>query len=104
RLEEMAVILAEEIRADGSADVAAVLGILDLDDLGTHVGELHGAERSRAVLLHRQDADACKRQHHTGFRATSSRAMMMRCSSLVPSPITSSGASRYSRSTGNSVE
>src|SRR6185312_2449259 len=31
---------------------------------------------------------------YTGFRAISWRAMMMRCISLVPSPIISSGASR----------
>jgi hypothetical protein len=31
---------------------------------------------------------------HTGFRSTSCRAMMIRCISLVPSPMASSGASR----------
>ena len=100
----MAVVITEKIRTHRPADVAALGRILDLDHLGAHVGKLHGTERPCAVLLHRQDAHARERQHHTGFRATSWRAMMMRCNSLVPSPITSSGASRYSRSTGNSVE
>jgi hypothetical protein len=33
-------------------------------------------------------------RRYTLFRAISWRAMMMRCNSLVPSPITRSGASR----------
>src|ERR1700683_2753131 len=100
----MAVILAQEEWSDRPADVAALSRFLDVDHLGSHVGKLHRAERSGAVLLHRQDAHTSERQHHAGFRATSWRAMMMRWSSLVPSPITSNGASRYSRSTGNSAE
>ena len=34
------------------------------------------------------------RAPHAGFRFTISFAMMMRCNSLVPSPIASNGASR----------
>lgn len=104
RLEEVAVVLAKEVRPHRSADITAIARILDLDHLSAHVGELHGTEWPRTVLLHRQDAHTRERQRHTGFRATSCRAMMMRCSSFVPSPITSRGASRYSRSTENSVE
>ncbi len=103
-LEEMAVMIAKKMRTYRAADIAALGRVLYLDDLGAHVGELHRPERAGAVLLHRQDANARERQHHAGFRATSWRAIMIRCSSLVPSPITRSGASRYSRSTGNSVE
>lgn len=45
--------------------------------------------RSRVLESHR-----ARRSTHAGFRCTSCRAMMMRCISLVPSPISSSGASR----------
>ena len=106
--EEMAVVRAEEMRADVARHVAVLARVLDLDDLGAQIGELHGAVGAGAVLLYRDDAQAGKRQHpcvlQTGWRSTRLRAMMMRCSSLVPSPITSSGASRYSRSTMNSFE
>ena len=88
----------EKIRTDAAAHVAAVGRVLDLDDLGAEIGELHRAVRARAILLDGDDAHSGKRQHrldpYTGLRSTSCRAMMMRCSSLVPSPMTSSGASR----------
>ncbi len=91
---ENAVVLGEEERTDVARDVAAVVGILDLDDLGALVGEKHGAEGAGAVLLDGEHANALERQGHAGFRSTSCLAMMMRCISLVPSPMASSGASR----------
>src|SRR5262249_10743156 len=94
RLVEVAVAGREELRSDRAADVAAVVKILDLDDLGAEVGEVLGAERPRPILLDRDDPDAGKRQAHARFLSISCLAMMMRCISLVPSPITSSGASR----------
>ena len=94
RLEEMAVVGSKIMRPDPTADIATLARVLDLDDLRAHVGELHGTERPGAVLLHGQNAYAGQRQHHTGFRAINCWAMMIRCNSLVPSPITSSGASR----------
>src|SRR5579863_9075776 len=39
RLEEMAVVLAEEIRTNLAADVAALARVLDFDDLGAEIGE-----------------------------------------------------------------
>ena len=48
-----------------------------------------GREWPGAVLLDRDDAHAGKRQAHTGFLSISCLAMMMRCISLVPSPMTS---------------
>ena len=61
--------------------------------------ELLRTEGARAILLDRDDAQPGERLiggwlAHAGFRAMICLAMMMRCSSLVPSPIVSSGASR----------
>src|SRR5262245_35940801 len=61
-LEELAVRVAEEMRADVTTDVAAVLVVLDLDHLGAEVGEVRGAERPRAVLLDGVHAQAGERQ------------------------------------------
>src|SRR5262245_17088676 len=61
-LEELAVFVAEEMRADVATDVAAVLVVLDLDHLGAEVGEVRGAERPRAVLLDGEHAQAGERQ------------------------------------------
>ena len=41
-----------------AGDVAAGGGVLDLDDLRAHVGEVQRAPRARAVLLEGDDADA----------------------------------------------
>src|SRR6185437_13022023 len=93
-LKEVTVVLTQEERPDAARHVAALGGVLDLDDLGAQIGELHRAIGSGAVLLDGDDAHAPKRRHQMRFRSTSWRAMMMRCISLVPSPITSKGASR----------
>ena len=101
-LEEVTVAFLEVERPDLAADVAAVGRVLDLDHLGAQVGHQHGAEGPGAVLLHGDHAHAFERQagrvgrprHQTGFRSISRLAMSSRCSSLVPSPIASSGASR----------
>src|SRR5262247_2505620 len=61
-LEELAVFVPEEMRADVATDVAAVLVILDLDHLGAEVGEVRGAERPCAVLLDGEHAQAGERQ------------------------------------------
>jgi hypothetical protein len=90
----MAVVGTEEMRPDRTADVAAVLEVLDLDDLGAEIGEVLRAEGTGAVLLDGDDPDAGERQAHAGFLAMTCLAMMRRCSSFVPSPITRSGASR----------
>src|SRR6185295_7846521 len=94
RLEEVAVALAEKIGSHRARDIAAARALLDLDDFGAEVGEVRGAERSGAVHLHREDAHSLQGRHQAGFRAISCLAMMMRCISLVPSPMHMSGASR----------
>ncbi len=95
-VKKLAVAGREEVRPHGARHVAALRRVLDLDDLGALVGQEHGAERPGAVPLDGQHPDPFERQHgrYTGFRSTSCRAMMRRCSSLVPSPMASSGASR----------
>ena len=99
-VEELAVValvaVAEKERADAARHVAAIGRVLDLDDFRAEIGQLHRAVRPRAILLDRNHAQAGKHRehHHTWFRAISWRAMMMRCNSLVPSPMTRSGASR----------
>ena len=71
---------------------------------GKPICEQHRAVGCRPELLHRDDANAIQWFHAAGFLLMYCLEMMMRCSSLVPSPITSSGASRYSRSISNSFE
>ena len=51
-------VLVAGVRRHVAGDVAACVGVLDLDDLGAHVGEMQGAPRARAVLLEGDDADA----------------------------------------------
>ena len=53
---------------DVAADVAGRLGILDLDDLGAEVGEVHTAERPGAVLLDGDDPHVGQRVFHRGRR------------------------------------
>ena len=90
---EEAVVLFEKERAHVPGNVTAVVGVFNLDYLGALVGEKHGAEGTGAVLLDGEHAHAFQRQLHAGFRSTSCFAMMIRCSSLVPSPMASKGAS-----------
>ena len=98
RLMEMTVAGAEIVRPDGTADIAAFRRVFDFDDLGAEIGEQHAAERPGAILLDRQHRHAIQRQrpriHQMRFRSIRRRAMTRRWISLVPSPITSSGASR----------
>ena len=101
---EVAVARGEEQRSDRAPHIAALVEIFDLDHLGAEVGEVQGCERPGAILLDRDDAYAGERQTHARFLSINCLAMMMRCSSLVPSPMTRSGASRYSRSMLNSLE
>src|SRR5262249_50703868 len=93
-LEIFAVALAQEARAHMARGIAAGRGVLDLDDLGTEVGQKHRAVGTGAELLNSDDAYAFERFHGIGFRLIHCRAMMMRCISLVPSPMHMSGASR----------
>ena len=115
------------IGQDVAAHLAAGAVVLDLDHVGAEIGQIHGAERRRAVLLDREDDEPPQGPEgrrlvrwlgrrrgrgrrggvaaaHAGLRSTSWRAMTIRWISLVPSPMQSSGASRYMRSMGNSLE
>src|ERR1700722_18837981 len=62
-LEKMTVIGREKIRPHAAPHVAAVGWILDLDDVGAEIGELHRAVRTGAVLLDGNDTHSRKRQH-----------------------------------------
>src|SRR6201996_5803578 len=99
-----AVVLAEEIRPGLARGIAVDRGILDLDNLGAEIGEQHRAVRRGTELLDGYDAHALERLHVAGFLLMNVLEMMMRCISLVPSPMQVSGASRYSRSMSNSLE
>lgn len=56
-LEEVADVLLEEMGTDVTADIAAVAGIIHLDDFGVQISEVLGAEGAGAVLLHGDDPD-----------------------------------------------
>src|SRR6266581_6811853 len=92
-LKILAVVLTEHERTGLAGRVAADRRIFDLDDFGSKVSKEHGAVRGGSKLLHRDDAYAMKGHHATGFLLISCLAMMIRCISLVPSPIQVSGAS-----------
>ena len=68
--------------------------VLDLDHLGAEVGDEHRGVGPRAKLLDGEEAHPFQRFHATGFRLIHCLAMMMRCISLVPSPMHMRGASR----------
>ncbi len=93
-LEILAVVLAQLIRSDLARGIA--FRRLDLDHFGAELGQEHRAVGAGAELLQCQDANTFERfgAHTTAFRLTHCRAMMMRCISLVPSPMQVSGASR----------
>ena len=86
---------------EGSPSMAAFSILMTL---GAEVGEQHGAVRCGAELLDRYDAHALEWLHTSGFLLMNCFAMMMRCISLVPSPMQVSGASRYRRSMSYSFE
>ena len=108
----MAVARTEVMRPHGTTDVAAVVVVFNLDDLSTEIGQVLRAKRTRPVLFNRDDAHTGQQARlngfglstHIGFRSITCLAMMMRCISLVPSPINSKGESRYKRSTLYSLE
>src|SRR5581483_2274045 len=52
------------IRRNPACGVAAVARVLDLDDVGAEVGQLHRRERACPVLLEGDNADVVERQSH----------------------------------------
>ena len=69
RLEEQRVAVLR-VRRDVAPDVAARRRVLDLDDLGPELGEVHRPERPGAVLLERDDPDVLERLHLLVLQAT----------------------------------
>ena len=99
RLEEVAVVWPKKIRAHAAGGIATGIATFNLDDFSTEVREVQRTKRTGAEVLEGEDAIALQRLAiHSGFRAASWRAIMMRCISFVPSPIHMSGASRKKRS------
>ena len=81
--------------------LAAIVGsVTPIED----IGKMLGAKGARAILLDGDNPHAGEGQTHTRFLSMSCLAMIMRCISFVPSPMTRSGASRYRRSILNSLE
>ena len=89
------------MRTDLPCRVAAALAILvrrfDLDDVGPQLGEEHRAIGASAILFGADDAKTGERERaicHAGFRFTHCFEMIIRCISLVPSPMHISMESR----------
>jgi hypothetical protein len=102
-LEKVRVVFAEEEGTHASCGITTLSAVLDFDDFRSEIGEVHRAEGTCAERFEGQDAQARKRKRRscrfhgrtqTGFLSINWRAMMIRCISLVPSPIHMSGASR----------
>src|SRR6516165_9762846 len=96
-LEELAISRAKKMWSDSAAEVSALRHVLDLDHFGSEVRQVQRTPGSRTVLFDGKNPESGERKHRvlqTGLRATSWRAIMIRCNSLVPSPMHSNGASR----------
>ena len=95
---EMAIARPEIIRANAAPNITTLGRVFDFNDLSTHIGQQHGSEGPGAILLNRQNGHAIQRQgpirHQMGFFSIRRFAITSRWISLVPSPITKSGASR----------
>ncbi len=99
RLKIDALAVPQEVRPHRPRGIAPAPSVarrrLDLDHLGPQLRQELRPVRPRAILLGRKDSEAGEGQfRHAGFRFTHCRAMMMRCISLVPSPMHISSASR----------
>src|ERR1019366_5710805 len=79
-LEEEAVLTFLR-RRDVAADVAPGRRVLDLDDIGAKVGELHAPARSGSVLLDGDNAQVLERPH-TGMRSRAATSAATRAISL----------------------
>ena len=108
----MAIARTKVMRPHSTTDITAIVVVFNFDDLSPKISQVLRAERPCPVLLDRDDADAGQQARlnrfglsaHIGFLSITCLAMMMRCISLVPSPINSKGESRYKRSTLYSLE
>src|SRR4051794_8181504 len=87
-VEELAVVapvaVAEKERADPARHVAAVGRVLDLDDLGAEIGQLHRAVGARPILLDRNDPKTGKGRQHV-----SSSSLALPPSAYPASPLRS---------------
>src|SRR5699024_1502846 len=93
-LEELTIIFSKEIGTDMAPHIPIGARVFHLDDLRAQVGQVLGCERACPVLLNRYDANIFQGTSHFGFLSISCFAIMMRCNSLVPSPMAMRGASR----------
>ena len=78
RLIEVAVVRPEKIRPDPARHVAAAGPVLELDHLGTHVGQIGRAIRPRPILLDREDAQPRQRKLHVGAHSAPVAAAIAR--------------------------
>jgi hypothetical protein len=65
---EVERMLADLERGDMARHVATHGGVLDLDDVRSKIGELHGAPRAGPELLDGQDAEVGKRRSTRRWR------------------------------------
>ena len=100
-LEIQAFLLAQPVRPNPARRVtptlAVFVGRLDLDDIGTELGKKHRPIGPSPILFGADDAKAGERERascHAGFRFTHCFEMIIRCISLVPSPMHISMESR----------
>src|SRR5207253_676258 len=62
----------------------------DLDHVGTEVGQVHRAERTRPVLLDGDDAHVLQRPHRSSSDTTASTSVKSSSTASAPSPSSSS--------------
>ena len=82
------------MRPHVAGDVAPCFSVLDFDQICSQVGQKTSTIGSGTILFDGDDPQTLERKAHTGFLSTNCRAMIMRCISLVPSPMHINGASR----------
>src|ERR1700691_68300 len=93
-LEILAVRGSEQPGPGIAGRVTPARGVFDLDDISTEVGEKGRSVRTGAKLFDRKDTQTLERLHATLFLLIHCFAMIMRCISLVPSPMQVRGAWR----------
>ena len=104
-LEIQTLAFAQPVRADMARGVTTFWR-LDFDNVSAQLSQEHGAIRSCTILLRANYAKSFewKALAHAGLALIHCFEMMMRCISLVPSPMHISIESRYRRSMSYSLE
>ena len=93
-LKILAVIVAKKIWSGLAGRIAARSSVLDFNDFRTKIGQQHRSIGPCAELFDRDDPQSAEGLHVAGFRFMNCLEMMIRCISLVPSPMQVKGASR----------